>query len=435
MKMKPNLSFGLLFVLMGLSVQAQKYDLAACLRLAETANVQIRNAQLDVAINESQRSAYLSSRLPSVNFSGDYRYNAVIPGQVVPAQFFGGPAGTFAEVKFGVPIVLSNTVQLNQILFNSQVNYGLAALRINSDIVKIQRDMTIQEVKYQVANTFFILQGVDQQLRFLDSNATHVKRMLKNMDLLVSQGMLVQTEADKVRINLLNIENNVANLNATQSQLEELLKIMIGVDPKTAITLADDQMVQQTLLVDPTQANLFALQLLEQQQKMAEEEAKGIKMGYLPNLNLYGIYQYNVNMNPETDFRTGIDGAFVGLRLDWNLFDGLDKHHKAAVNTLKQEQIQAQQDLTRLQLQQQSEQNKRNISVKVSALDVAKEQLSLAESILKNASLKYKEGLISVNDFLMAETGLVQAQAGVVAAYVSLRQAELEYLKTNGNIK
>jgi len=435
MKMKPNLSFGLLFVLMGLSVQAQKYDLAACLRMAETANVQIRNAQLDVAINESQRSAYLSTRLPSLNFSGDYRYNAVIPGQVVPAQFFGGPAGTFAEVKFGVPIVLSNTVQLNQILFNSQVNYGLAALRINSDIVKIKRDMTIQEVKYQVANTFFILQGVDQQLRFLDSNATHVKRMLKNMDLLVSQGMLVQTEADKVRINLLNIENNVANLNATKSQLEELLKIMIGVDPKTSISLSDDQMVQQTLLIDPTQANLFAIQLLEQQQKMAEEEAKGIKMGYLPNLNLYGIYQYNVNMNPETDFRTGIDGAFVGLRLDWNLFDGLEKHHKAAVNALKQEQIQAQQDLTRIQLQQQSEQNKRNITVKASALDVAKEQLGLAESILKNASLKYKEGLISVNDFLMAETGLEQAQAGVVAAYVSLRQAELEYLKTNGNIK
>jgi outer membrane protein TolC len=435
MKMKPNLSFGLLFVLMGLSVQAQKYDLAACLRMAETANVQIRNAQLDVAINESQRSAYLSTRLPSLNFSGDYRYNAVIPGQVVPAQFFGGPAGTFAEVKFGVPIVLSNTVQLNQILFNSQVNYGLAALRINSDIVKIKRDMTIQEVKYQVANTFFILQGVDQQLRFLDSNATHVKRMLKNMDLLVSQGMLVQTEADKVRINLLNIDNNVANLTATKSQLEELLKIMIGVDPKTSISLSDDQMVQQTLLIDPTQANLFAIQLLEQQQKMAEEEAKGIKMGYLPNLNLYGIYQYNVNMNPETDFRTGIDGAFVGLRLDWNLFDGLEKHHKAAVNALKQEQIQAQQDLTRIQLQQQSEQNKRNITVKASALDVAKEQLGLAESILKNASLKYKEGLISVNDFLMAETGLEQAQAGVVAAYVSLRQAELEYLKTNGNIK
>ena len=136
MKMKIYLSSGLFFLLFGQAAMAQKYDLASCLRMADSANTQIRSAQLDVAINESQRSAYLSSRLPSLNFSGDYRYNAVIPGQVVPAQFFGGPAGTFAEVKFGVPYVLGNTLQLNQILFNSQLNYGLAALRINTEIVK-----------------------------------------------------------------------------------------------------------------------------------------------------------------------------------------------------------------------------------------------------------------------------------------------------------
>ena len=403
--------------------------------MAETANPQIRSAQLDVAINESQRSAYLSSRLPSLNFSGDYRYNAVIPGQVVPAQFFGGPAGTFAEVKFGVPYVLGNTLQLNQILFNSQLNYGLAALRINSEIVKIQRDMTIQEVKHQVANTFFILQGLYQQLSFIDSNISYVDQMLHNMDLMVGQGMLVQTEADKIRINRLNLENTQANLQATKSQLEEVLKILIGMDPKAALTLQNDQMVQQTLLVDQNASNLFAIQLLEQQRMMAQEEAKGIKMGYLPNVNLYGIYQYNYNMNPETDFRTGIDGAFVGLRVDWNLFDGLDKHHKAAMNALKQQQIETQAAFTQQQLQLQIDQNKRLIAVKVNALDIAKEQLKLAEAIHQHANLKFTEGLIGTNDLLQAQTGLEQAQTGVVAAYVALRQAELDYLKSNGNIK
>ena len=403
--------------------------------MAETANPQIRSAQLDVAINESQRSAYLSSRLPSLNFSGDYRYNAVIPGQVVPAQFFGGPAGTFAEVKFGVPYVLGNTLQLNQILFNSQLNYGLAALRINSEIVKIQRDMTIQEVKHQVANTFFILQGLYQQLSFIDSNISYVDQMLQNMDLMVGQGMLVQTEADKIRINRLNLENTQANLQATKSQLEEVLKILIGMDPKATLTLQNDQMVQQTLLVDQNASNLFAIQLLEQQRMMAQEEAKGIKMGYLPNVNLYGIYQYNYNMNPETDFRTGIDGAFVGLRVDWNLFDGLDKHHKAAMNALKQQQIETQTAFTQQQLQLQIDQNKRLIAVKVNALDIAKEQLKLAEAIHQHANLKFTEGLIGTNDLLQAQTGLEQAQTGVVAAYVALRQAELDYLKSNGNIK
>jgi len=435
MKMKIYLSSGLFFLLFGHAAMAQKYDLASCLRMADSANTQIRSAQLNMAINESQRMAYLSSRLPSLNFAGDYRYNAVIPGQVVPAQFFGGPAGSFAEVKFGVPYVLSNTVQLNQILFNSQLNYGLAALRINSEIVKIQKDMTIQDVKYQVANTFFILQGLYQQLSFITGNITYADQILKNMDLMVAQGMLVQTEADKIRINRLNLENTAANLQATKSQLEELLKILIGVDPKTAIALQDDQMVQQSLLVDKNAANLFAVQLLEQQKLMAQEEAKGIKMGYLPNVNLYGIYQYNYNMNPETDFRTGIDGAFVGLRVDWNLFDGFDKHHKAAVNALKQEQLEMQTALVQQQLQLQIDQNKRLIDVKVNSLELAKEQLKLAEAVHQHANLKFTEGLIGTNDLLQAQTGLEQAQTSVVAAYVALRQAELEYLKSNGNIK
>jgi outer membrane protein TolC len=168
---------------------------------------------------------------------------------------------------------------------------------------------------------------------------------------------------------------------------------------------------------------------------MAQEEAKGIKMGYLPNVNLYGIYQYNVNMNPETDFRTGIDGAFVGLRVDWNLFDGLDKHHKAAVNALKQQQIETQTALAQQQLQLQIDQNKRLMEVKANALDISKEQLKLAEAVHQHASLKFTEGLIGTNDLLQAQTGLEQAQTGVVAAYVALRQAELEYLKSNGNIK
>lgn len=252
---------------------------------------------------------------------------------------------------------------------------------------------------------------------------------------MVGQGVLVQTEADKMRINGLNLENTRSSLLATKNQLEELLKILIGADPKAKLELANDQMVQQTLLVDNSAANLFQLQLLAQQQRMAEEEAKGIKMAYLPNVNLYGIYQYNYNMNPETDFRTGIDGAFIGLRIDWNLFDGLDKHHKANVNALKQEQIALQTTLVQQQLQQQIEQNKRLVDVKANALALAKEQLSLAEAVHQNANLKFTEGLISTNDLLQAQTGLEQAQTGVVAAYVALRQAELDYLKSNGNIK
>lgn len=416
------------------SSRAQVLDLSTCIQMADTANLQIRNAQLDVLMNERQREAYLSARMPQLSVNADYKYNAVIPGQIIPASAFGGPAGVFNTVKFGVPFVLSNNIQLTQILFNSQVNYGLAALKINTELVGTQRDIAIQEVRYQVSNTFFLLQGIKQQLMFIDANIAHTRVILKNMESSLAQGVIIQTEVDKIKINELSLMNSKSNLLATKDQLENLMRILIGFPSGKEMLLSEDAMVQKTILKESS-PNLLQLNLVESQRKLNEEEGKGIRMSYLPNVNFYGIYNYNVNLNPEDDFRTGIPGAFLGLRLDWNLFTGMERVNKAKLNQLNLEKIDNQYELLNQQLNYTISTNKRQINVKSESLDVSKEQLRLAENVYANANLKFKEGLISSNDLIMAETGLEQAQSNVVSAYIQLRQAELEYLKSIGNIK
>ncbi|NDE62491.1 MAG: hypothetical protein EB038_09935, partial [Cyclobacteriaceae bacterium] len=159
--------FLLYFSLFPSLVFCQTYSLTDLLKMADTANVSLKNARLEIASNVNQRKAFLASQYPKITASGDYRYNAIIPGQIVPADFFGGPPGTFAEVKFGVPINLSNTVQLTQFLFNPQLNYGLNALAINAQIVQIQERIAFQEVHYQVSNAYFALQAINQQMAFL----------------------------------------------------------------------------------------------------------------------------------------------------------------------------------------------------------------------------------------------------------------------------
>jgi outer membrane protein len=426
---------GLFLVLFHLnSSRAQVLDLPTCIQMADTANLQIRNANLDVLMNERQREAYLSARMPQLNFNADYRYNAVIPGQIIPASAFGGPAGVFNTVKFGVPFVLSNNLQLTQILFNSQVNYGLAALKINTELVGTQRDIAIQEVRYQVSNTYFLLQGINQQLVFIDANIAHTRVILKNMESSLAQGVIIQTEVDKIKINELSLMNSKSNLLATKEQLENLMRILIGFPTGKELVLSEDAMVQKTILKEAS-PNLLQLNLVESQRKLNEEEGKGIRMSYLPNVSFYGIYNYNVNLNPEDDFRTGIPGAFLGLRLDWNLFSGMERVNKAKLNQLNMEKIDNQYELLNQQLNYAISTNKRQITVKSESLDVSKEQLRLAENVYANANLKFKEGLISSNDLIMAETGLEQAQSNVISSYIQLRQAELEYLKSIGNIK
>ena len=426
---------GLFLVLFHLNTsRAQVLDLPTCIQMADTANLQIRNANLDVLMNERQREAYLAARMPQLNFNADYKYNAVIPGQIIPASAFGGPVGVYNTVKFGVPFILSNNLQLTQILFNSQVNYGLAALKINSELVGTQRDIAIQEVRYQVSNTYFLLQGINQQLTVIESNIVHTRAILKNMEASLAQGMIIPTEVDKIKINELSLLNNKSNLLATKDQLENLLKILIGMPLQQQLVLSMDAMVQKTILKEAT-PNLLQLNLVESQRKLNEAEAQGIRMSYLPNVNFYGIYNYNINLKPEDDFRKGIPGAFLGLRLDWNLFSGMERVNKAKLNLLNLEKIDNQYELLNQQLNYAITTNKRQITVKSESLDVSKEQLRLAENVYANANLKFKEGLISSNDLIMAETGLEQAQSNVVSSYIQLRQAELEYLKSIGNIK
>ena len=410
-------------------------DLETCLKMADTANLSIKNARLDVAINEKQVDVYMTARYPKVSLSGDYRYNAIIPGQVVPAAIFGGAPGTFTTLAFGVPINLSNTVQLTQVLYNPQINYGLNAINIQQKIIETQQLIAERDAKQQVASAYFNLQAMTKQLVFIDQNLENINKLIKNMQAMNREGLVIGTEVDKLEISKLSLENQKQSLTASKLQLENLLKIQIGLDPKTTIQLASDELIQKTILVDGTSINHPELDLIAAQKEMNEEERGGTNMSYLPSVAGYAAYSYNYNIDPENDFRTGIEAAFLGIKLDWTLFDGFEKYRKNRVNALNRVKIENSENLLTQQLDMQVENAQRQIGIQTSSLDIAKKQLELSERIMKQTEAQFQQGTISSNDYIQTQNSLFQSQTNVVVSYVSLRQAELEYLKSIGQIK
>lgn len=424
-----------LFLFLSTWASAQVYSLADLLKMADTANLTLKNARLDVNSNINQRKAFLASQYPKITANGDYRYNAIIPGQIVPADFFGGPPGTFAEVQFGVPINLSNTVQLTQFIFNPQLNYGLNALAINAQIVAVQEKMAFQEVHYQVSNTFFGLQAINQQLTYLQKNEKNMDELIRNMELMQQQGLIIPTEVDKLKINRNSITNGIIKLENTRLQLNQLLSILVGFPEGTTLTIASDEIISNPTIIEQTNALRPELELIQLQKQMNIEERKGTYMAYLPTLSFYGAYNYNYNMKPEDDFRTGIPSAFLGLRLDWTLFDGFEKKNKLKVNAYNKEKIQNQELLATQQLNLATANAKREAELQTANLEMNKEQLRLSERVYDAAKAQFKAGTISTNELLQADNGLQQAQSSLVGAYLSLRQAELSYLKSISQLK
>lgn len=417
------------------SLLGQTYNLQQLLLMADTANPSILNARLDLEVTEKQRDVFLAARLPRVTAVADYKYNAIIPGQVVPAAFFGGTPGTYSTVKFGVPYNFGNTVQLSQMLYNSQLGYGLAVLDINKKIVDIQLKMTQDEVRYQVASAFFNIQALNKQKSFIDSNIFNLDKLISNMNAMLKQGLVTSLEIDKLKINRLSLENAIQNLETTTLQVEDALRILTGIPVQNKITLLSDELIEKTLLIDTTTVYRPQLDLLQAQKQLNIEEFKGLKMAYLPNLSFYTAFNYTMNLKPEDNYRKGINSAFVGLRLDWTLFDGLEKYHKSKANLLNKTKLETQEVLLKQQLELTTTNARREIDNQTNVLKLNKQQLELAQKVYRQTENLFKQGTISTNDIIQADNAVQQAQNNLINTYIKLRQAEIQYLKSIGNIK
>ena len=423
----------ILFVTYG--AKSQVLNLEQCLKMADTANVIIRNARVDVAMSASQIDAYKSALLPKIFYAGDYRYNAVIPGQLIPGQIAGGAPGTYVAVQFGVPVNISNTVQLNQVLYNPQLNAALKTLKINQEVSEIQAGLTEQNVKYQLIQTYYNLQAIHKQLSFVQENSLNMDKMIANMKVMVEQKMVIATELDKLNIIRLTLKNQEQNLISTKEKTENYLKLMIGKTINDIVEFQQEGAVQRSILNEIKSINAPEIQLLQAQQRLNFVERKGIKMAYLPVLSMYGTYLYSYNYRPENKFGKGIDGALVGLKLDWTLFDGFEKHHKLKVNMYQRAKMEDQLDYSKKQLEVNIINAQKQVEIQTQSLQISQDQLVLAEKIQKQAKFSFEQGVISSNDLLKSENDLYQAQTNVVVAFVQLRQAELEVLKLTGNIK
>ncbi len=427
------IAFSLLFVsFQGFS---QTLDLETCLKMADTASLSNRNAKLDIASNQELIRANKAALLPKVNYTGDYRYYALIPGNLLPGVISGGAPGTYTVVKFGVPYNFGNTVQLNQTIYNPLLQTGLNSLDINQKIIELQSKLTSQNIQYQVYQTFFNLQAITKQLKYVDDNLENIDKLIQNMNLLVAEKMTLSVEEDKLKVNRLNIVNQQQRLVATKSQMEYLLRILTGMAPDTKFELVTDDLMEKTILLDSKDNHNVEIDIINAQMELNLNEKKGINMAYLPTFSFYAAYNYSYNMRPETNFTKGINSAYLGVRIDWTLFDGLEKHNKAKVNRIQAEKLNNQLELTQQQLAMNIENAKKQVEIQINSLMISKEQLTLSEKIYTQAEVSFKEGVTSSNDLIKAENDLIQAQTNIISSYIQLRQAELDLLKSTGNLK
>ena len=430
-KIRPLLVF-ILFQVSG-TLSAQTISLEQCIDTALQFNRTIKLSQQDVFLANEKNKEAKSNLLPKLIGMTDYRYYTNLPYQLMPADAFGGPAGTYKEVQFGVPQSLNANLQLTVPIYNPTALGAIKTMRIASELSEIQKIKTDEDVVLEVSNAYYNAQILLNQLAFLDSNMINTNKLVQTTTLLHQQQIAKGTDVDRLKLQLDQGTNQRNTVFSQQQQVLNALKFLMGkpISDSMQVAITEKTLVQLDTQIQST----TDMKLIDKKLQFNYAELKGLRTSKLPSLGAYGVYGTtgygNTGANSFFNFHPI---GYVGAQLSIPLFNGTITKHK-----IVQKKIDIQK--TNIQKELVSEKSKLDLINAEMQYTLANQniatvdnQIKLAKKIYTNTVLQNKEGVANITDLLLADNSLREAQQNYIIAMVNLRKAELEYKRVTGNL-
>ena len=442
---KPTLlSFLLLCFSQGLFAQTtaiHSFSIQQCLDYAHKNNVQVKNALLNVDIQEQVNRGITAAALP--NFSGtigttDY---TDIPTSLIPGQIFGQPAGSYIPVKFGTKYMGNAGLQLQQILFDGQVFVGLQARATSMDYQRKNVEVTEESIKVNIYKIYYQLVVSKTQIDLLNANIQRIEKLKHDASEMYKNGFAEKLDVDKVDVQLVNLKTEkYKSLNKINIGYLGL-KTLIGMPVKDSLVLSDAITYDQ-IKNDFTNDTAYQysdrkdFQYLGLVKKLDEYNIKRYKLSYLPTLSLTGNYIKNAQRNTFDFLNKGdwYTTSFIGVNLAVPIFSGFSKAASVKQSQLQLKQVENQIDGLKLSIDNDVEQAKLNFRTATRTLDYQKQNMQLAETVYNQTKKKFEVGTGSNTEITAAETDLKTAETNYINAMYDAIIAKIDYLKAIGKL-
>jgi outer membrane protein len=404
-------------------------------------NVQVKNALLDIQLQDQTNRDYTSAALPQVNGNGSFTYNAKIPVSLVPGDFFGQP-GTFIPVKFGVKYNALGGLTLDQLLFDGQVFVGLQARQTAIDWTVKNAEVTEEMIRANIYKIYYQLVASRTQIQLLDANITRLEKLLHDTREIYKNGFAEKLDVDRISVQLANVQSEkVKALNQINNGFLGL-KLLMGMPIKDSLELTEEVTYDRVKegLMDGSAFNYAdrkEYQYVELGIKLNEYNVRRYKLSKYPTLRLTGYYNKNAQQNEFTFFKNTPDkiwypaSAFT-LSMNIPIFHGFSTNAKIASAKLDLQKSMNQREYLKLQIENEIETAKNNFQTAITTLDFQKQNMDLAENVYNQTKKKYEAGTGDQIEIITAETDLRTAQTNYIRAMYDAIIAKVDYLKAIG---
>jgi outer membrane protein TolC len=419
------------------------FNLQEAIDYALENNRKAKNATRDIDAAKQQKKETTAIGLPQIDAVINYQNFLKQQVSIIPAEFFGGNPGEFAEVIFGTKQSASATATLNQLLFDGSYLVGLQSAKVFLEISENAKIKTDLEIRKAVINAYGNVLLSEESIAILENNVAVLDKNLNEITKIYENGLEEQESVEQLQITMSNVQSNLNNSKRLKEIAYQMLNITLGIDYKTDIVLLDNlesltlKNIDLSLLSNTNDVSTTIDYRIAENDKISKELLLKLeKSKALPTLSAFingGYTAFDddfVYLNSNTNW---FGSSLLGVNLNVPIFSS--GMRSASTQRAKINLEKAKDDLTETEqvLQLQIERAKSDFRFAAEDYGNKKQNLALAKRIELKNQTKFFEGIASSFELRQAQTQLYTAQQELLQTMLDVinTKAELETITNN----
>lgn len=408
----------------------ESFSLEEAITYALEHNYSAINSNRDIIDAQKQKWETIADGLPQINGAVSYSNQLKQTISLIPAEFFGGEAGTFEPVIFSEPQQVSATATLTQQIFDGSYIVGVQATKTFLNYTANNKEKTDLDVRKAVVEAYGNVLLSQESIAILEKNQATLAKNLFETKKIFENGLGEEESVEQLQITLSSVESQLKNAIRLKEITLQMLNLLIGkpIDSPTKLTEnLDDLTLKQidlNLLASPlNMENNVDFKLASNLNEQRALELKLAKSRALPTLNAYINYG-SISYSDSFDFLSGdpewFDYSILGFDLNIPIFSSLKRSASTQRARIALEKAKTQFTEAQEQIRLEWQRAKSNYTLAIEEYDTAKNNLALAERIENKNEIKYFEGLASSFDLRQAQTQLYSAQQEYLQSMVTV---------------
>ncbi|MBD5199027.1 MAG: TolC family protein [Bacteroidales bacterium] len=425
-----------------------------------------------------QKKEAFSAYLPSIDFAGGYTYNQknisiFDSDQLLPTKSFDleSQSYQFNLVKnpvTGEPITGPNgqpipsevalipkdamTFDIHNVFFGAvtltqPIYMGGKIVALNKlagfaeDLAEAMKNNEAQNIVYAVDAAYWQVVSLEAKQKLAESYVNLLDTLDRNVELMLKEGVAtvsdklsVDVKLNQANVDLVKVKNGVA---LSKMALAQLCGLPINsnysvADDLSQVDLKSD--VASTYNMNEVYARRQDIKALELGIKMTGQQKNVALSSMLPNVVLMGGYGFS-NPNMFDGFKKKFNGAFsvgVGVKIPILHLSDYNKYRAAkSSSTIMQLQLEDAKEKINLQVSQAA--FKAQEAVKTYAM--TQDNLAKADENLRCARLGFKEGVMTADNVMEAQTAWLKANSDNLDASIDVHLCDVYLSKVLGTLK